>query len=291
MVNNKFSSSWIEMRQAYDMKARSTLLVEYLNTMPNVDNINLLDLYCGSGSFLAWSIKNNINFRKCILIDYDIKHLKQIKKNLKSVITPSQKIRSNTNNLNLIIEDTKEIISNIEIKKDDCQKYKGNYDEFDLISFSAVLDLMSKSTINNLLKKLKRHCTIYFSLCFNGKVKWTPSNAMDKYILSFFNNHQTSDKGFGLALGFKSIEYISKKARDENLEISIKDSPWIIKNLTEEDKIFMKRYILDIKKSLFHMEGMDRTALTIWHKQKKYEIENKKISLYVGHNDILIQKK
>jgi hypothetical protein len=53
----------------------------------------------------------------------------------------------------------------------------------------------------------------------------------------------------------------------------------------------MKRYILDAKKSLFHMEGIDRNILKLWYEQKKYAIENKKISLYVGHNDILIQKK
>jgi hypothetical protein len=114
---------------------------------------------------------------------------------------------------------------------------------------------------------------------------------MDKYILSFFNNHQQSDKGFGLALGPKSIEYISNKANKADLTVTIKNSPWIIKNLSEKDKIFMKRYILDAKKSLFHMEGIDRNILKLWYEQKKYAIENKKISLYVGHNDILIQKK
>jgi hypothetical protein len=150
---------------------------------------------------------------------------------------------------------------------------------------------MSKSTINNLLKKVQSDCPLYLSLCFNGKVKWTPSNTMDKYILSFFNNHQRSDKGFGLSLGSKSIEYISNKAKKADLMVTIKNSPWEIKNLSEKDKIFMKRYILDTKKSLFHMEGIDRNILKLWYEQKRYEIENKKISLYVGHNDILIQQK
>ena len=150
---------------------------------------------------------------------------------------------------------------------------------------------MSKSTINNLLKKVQSDCPLYLSLCFNGKVKWTPSNTMDKYILSFFNNHQRSDKGFGLALGSKSIKYISNKAKKADLMVTIKNSPWEIKNLSEKDKIFMKRYILDTKKSLFHMEGIDRNILKLWYEQKRYEIENKKISLYVGHNDILIQQK
>ena len=47
-MDNKFSLSWIEMRQAYDMQARSGLLIEYLSTVSKTQKINLLDLYCGS---------------------------------------------------------------------------------------------------------------------------------------------------------------------------------------------------------------------------------------------------
>jgi len=155
--------------------------------------------------------------------------------------------------------------------------------------------LKSKYTIqsntNNLDLLIKKNNILYFSLCFNGLVKWTPTNTFDKYILTFFNNHQRSDKGFGNALGYKSIESLRKKAGKLNLNIRVADSPWIIKNKSEKDTVFMKRYLLDIRKSLFHMEGIDKNILRKWYEDKKYDLENKKIRLYVGHNDVLLFKK
>ena len=53
----------------------------------------------------------------------------------------------------------------------------------------------------------------------------------------------------------------------------------------------MNRYLLDIKKSLFHMEGIDRDILRKWYNDKKNDIDKKSIKLYVGHQDILISKK
>jgi hypothetical protein len=94
---------------------------------------------------------------------------------------------------------------------------------------------MSKSSIDIALKKIKRNNILYFSLCFNGLVKWTPTNTFDKYILTFFNNHQRSDKGFGNALGYKSIESLRKKADKLDLNITVADSPWIIKNKSVKD--------------------------------------------------------
>ena len=137
-----------------------------------------------------------------------------------------------------------------------------------MISYSAALDIMSKSSIHSALKRIKKNNVLYFSLCFNGLVRWTPTNTFDKYILTFFNNHQRSDKGFGKALGHKSIEFIRKKAEKLNLKIVVEDSPWIVKNKSYKDKVFMKRYLLDIKKSLFHMEGIDRDILRECYQEK-----------------------
>ena len=279
------------MRVEYDEASRSTVLADHLNKLSKKHEIDLIDLCCGTGSFLMWALNKNISFQNCILVDYDIKLLKSIKSNLRAHLKSKYTIQSNTNNLNLLIKKNSKTISSVSIEKYDCDEYSHKNKTLHVISYSAALDLMSKSSIDIALKKIKKNNILYFSLCFNGLVKWTPTNTFDKYILAFFNNHQRSDKGFGSALGHKSIEFLKKKARDLNLNITVTDSPWIIKNKSEKDTVFIKRYILDIRKSLFHMEGIDKNILRKWYEDKKNDLENKKIKLYVGHNDVLLFKK
>ena len=74
-------------------------------------------------------------------------------------------------------------------------------------------------------------------------------------------------------------------------EIKIADSPWIIHNESSDDITFLKRYVSDIKKSLFHMDGIDRSMLRHWYNHKIDSISNKTIKVQVGHKDLLLYKK
>ena len=130
---------------------------------------------------------------------------------------------------------------------------------------------MSKSSIDICLNKINHYNILFLSLCFDGKVKWKLSHPYDKYIMSYFNKHQSYDKGFGKALGYKSIDYVSKKARELGYEIKIADSPWIIQNESLDD--------------------IDRSMLTHWHNDKIDSITNKSIKVQVGHKDLLLYKK
>ena len=278
------------MRIPYDHAARSHLLIDFLEKHNKENKFDLIDMCSGSGSFLIWSIKRGLFFKKNILIDNDINLLKSVKSNLRKYLKNVSNIKSNTNNMSLTINYKNKDESSVSIMKYDCDNYSIKDSQPYVISYSAAVDLMSKSSIDKSLKLIKDNNILFFSLCFDGSVKWTPSHPYDKYILSFFNNHQQSDKGFGIALGYKSIDYIKKKVNKLGLKIEITNSPWIVRNKLQDDIIFMKRYLLDIKKSLFHMDGIDKTMLRQWYADKHESIECKKVKLLVGHKDILIHK-
>ena len=245
----------------------------------------------GSGSFLIWALKQGLFPKRAILVDNDINLLKSIKSNLRRNFKNTYVIKSNNNNLDLSISDKSQQKSNVSIVKENCDRYKVNDTQPHIISYSAAIDLMSKSSIDICLNKIKHDNILFLSLCFDGKVKWKQSHPYDKYIMFHFNKHQSYDKGFGKALGYKSIDYVNKKANELGYKIKIADSPWIIQNESLDDIIFLKRYVSDIKKSLFHMDGIDRSMLRRWYNDKIDSISNKTIKVQVGHKDLLLYKK
>ena len=290
-MDSKFSKSWINMRIHYDNMARSGILTEFIEKNDLYKNYHLIDMCTGSGSFLIWALKQGLFPNRAILVDNDINLLKSIKSNLRQNFKYIYVINSNNNNLDLTISDKSQQKSNVSIVKENCDTYKVKDTQPHIISYSAAIDLMSKSSIDICLNKIKDDNILFLSLCFDGKVKWKPSHPYDKYIMSYFNKHQSYDKGFGKALGYKSIDYVNKKANELGYKIKIADSPWIIQNESLDDIIFLKRYVSDIKKSLFHMDGIDRSMLRRWYNDKIDSISNKTIKVQVGHKDLLLYKK
>jgi len=290
-MDNKFSRSWINMRIHYDNMARSGILTEFIDKNDLYKNYHMIDMCTGSGSFLIWALKQGLFPDRAILVDNDINLLKSIKSNLRQNFKNIYAIKSNTNNLDLTISDKSQKKFDVSIVKENCDTYEIKDTQPHIISYSAAIDLMSESSIDICLSKIKHENILFLSLCFDGKVKWKPSHPYDKYIMSYFNKHQSYDKGFGKALGYKSIDYVKKKAKELGYKIKIADSPWIIHNESSDDIIFLKRYVLDIKKSLFHMDGIDRPMLRHWYNHKIDSISNKTIKVQVGHKDLLLYKK
>ena len=98
-----FSKSWINMRMQYDDAARSDILINFLRSNTKYDDYNLIDMCSGTGSFLIWLLKNNVTFKKNILIDHDMTLLKSIKSNFRKYLKDKYIVKSNSNNLNLIL--------------------------------------------------------------------------------------------------------------------------------------------------------------------------------------------
>ena len=288
MKQDKFNLSWITQRENYDNNSRSSLLNNFL--IKNKDRINnIIDLGCGTGSFLRWCFKNKIAINKIIMIDHNKKLLNQAPIIFSKYFREKKFLFNKISRRKFEVENTLKT-KNIEIilKEDDISSALQQINQYNLISLSAVADLLSKTFIRKLLNKVSSNKLIYFSICFNGIIKWNPINKFDKYIINNFNRHQKQDKGTGLALGSECAKYIKSYSQKKGYKCLKKDSSWLVKSNKQPDQLFQHQYIKTIIKALKEDDITDKNILKEWHAERTKKIESKKSNLVVKHDDILI---
>ena len=72
----------------------------------------------------------------------------------------------------------------------------------DLVTTSALLDLVSKTWLERLAVKIAaRSIPFYAALSYDGRIELAPLDPLDAAIVAAVNAHQRTDKGFGPALG------------------------------------------------------------------------------------------
>ncbi|MEC9205936.1 MAG: hypothetical protein VYE31_01940 [Pseudomonadota bacterium] len=290
MQKNRFNLTWITNREHYDRESRSNLLGKVLERdLVNIRRV--IDLGCGTGAFLRWCLTQQLFFDEAKLIDYDRKlldsvyvhlksSLKSTKYSIKKVNSREYLIKNSSNNSQemSVIPSKKNILSSLE-----------EINKYDLVSLSSLSDLLSKNTIRKLFSNIGRDKYLYFSLCFDGTIKWYPTNKFDKYIENKFNAHQLQDKGFGIALGKGSLKYIELTAKKKSFACKKKDSSWRINSLTKGDKIFQKKYLDIILKALKKDNITDKNILNLWYINRADKIKSSVSKLVVGHRDIIIK--
>jgi len=289
MQANKFTATWINLRESYDMLSRSDLLQNlYKNNKLNLKKV--IDLGGGNGSFLRWCHYKNIIYDDFLIIDNDEALLKSFYPRTKSYLSTISLSLIKDNMMSYRIQNLKTNKDGfITLKKQDFYKSIDIINDYNLVSFSAVSDLLSKKFIKCLFDKIDKGTNLYFSICFDGRVKWKNKNKHDKYIVSMFNQHQKQEKTTGVALGLNSINFIKNLSKKNDYKIYIADSSWSVDSQDNDSRIFQKAYLNTIYKPLKKFELTDKDILENWLKSKQNDIENKNSNLVVGHKDILIE--
>ena len=289
MQANKFTATWINLRESYDMLSRSDLLQNlYKNNKLNLKKV--IDLGGGNGSFLRWCHYKNIIYDDFLIIDNDEALLKSFYPRTKSYLSTISLSLIKDNMMSYRIQNLKTNKDGfITLKKQDFYKSIDIINDYNLVSFSAVSDLLSKKFIKCLFDKINKGTNLYFSICFDGRVKWKNKDKHDKYIVSMFNQHQKQEKTTGVALGLNSINFIKNLSKKNDYKIYIADSSWSVDSQDNDSRIFQKAYLNTIYKPLKKFELTDKDILENWFKSKQNDIENKNSNLVVGHKDILIE--
>ena len=211
---HEFQNKWLNLRETVDRNSRNKRILYLINKFfKNKKNIRTVDLGSGAGSNYRFLKSRLLNNQYWSFVDISHQSTNYFKKNIKL----SSKIKKT-------IFKIVDLINNLE---------KINFNDYNLVTGSAFLDILPKTWFKNFYKLNLDTAIVYFALNYNGNFKFFPKHKDDKKILNIFNKDQKSDKGIGeVAVGPDCTELINKVFKRSH-KTYVLDSTWdVSKNLS-----------------------------------------------------------
>lgn len=264
MADETFDAAWLSLRQRADHGARSRTLVHALRLEGRRRGwSHLLDLGAGTGSNLRY-ISNRVPWAKeWVLVDHDDDLLAKVR-------APTHTVRVRTVTGDLDVEGLAEV------------------DEADVVTASALLDLVSESWLTS----LRDRCATtgkaaYFALSYDGTVEWhrTSSDAMDALVADAVNEHQRRDKGTGAALGPTATDVARRLFEEAGYRVTVAPSPWTLR--APRDVLLVDALVAGWVEAAAEVRPDAADAIRGWGEAAVRRVRDEGAVVRVGHLDML----
>ncbi|MEP3279751.1 MAG: class I SAM-dependent methyltransferase [Stappiaceae bacterium] len=269
----EFTADWLSVREPEDKAARNAdVLQAVCETFATNDRIRILDVGSGTGSTLRSLVHEISNPQDWILADYDQALLKEAASQSQSLLSQSP---HSARFLTCDLSRSFDILD----------------ERADLISTSAFLDLVSEEWLSSFVSALAdRRLPFYGALSYNGHSVIEPGHAADGAVLSAFNHHQGSDKGFGPALGPNAAERAMTLFEAAGYKVTTGPSNWDSRAGERETSTDFQKLLLSGWAQAADDTGLvEKVVLSQWLTHRLAAIEAKKCRVIVGHQDIFAQ--
>jgi SAM-dependent methyltransferase len=161
------------------------------------------------------------------------------------------------------------------------------FDGADLVTSSALIDLVSEPWLANLAAAAAaRSLPVYIALSYDGRASFSTIDPLDTLIISAVNAHQLGNKGFGPALGPRSIASAQKIFRALGYSLTQGASDWIAE---ATDARFQVELLAGWLQAAREIGDLAPDALDDWFKRRRDAVEAGKLTLSVGHVDFFAQ--
>jgi len=210
-----FSTDWLALREPFDRAAReaSSLDLQELATsaaeaVARGATYRVLDLGCGTGANFRVLAPRLGGAQRWHLIDHDARLLSALPRTMSAWAQTYRFKVKNESDTGLVIEGP-DWQAELSWQKADLVRELDAlpFDGSDLVTASALLDLVSASWLAALLTKVhEAQAALLCSLSVDGRIEWQPAMPTDAQMSKLFAAHQHRDKGFGgPALGAEAV--------------------------------------------------------------------------------------
>jgi hypothetical protein len=255
-----FSLQWLALREPYDRAARNPAVLEAVRAaFADWPAVRVADLGCGTGSTMRAVAPLLPAGQTWRLVDNDIALLETA-----TETTPAMH-EVTTAHFDLA-EDLGRAIA----------------DDTDLVTTSALLDLVSAEWLERLVSSLSvSGRPLYAGLSFDGRVDLTPACRGDAAIIAAVNLHQLTDKGFGPALGPRGGAAAVAALQAEGFVIAQGASDWVF---GPADDAIQREMLAGWAGAAGDM-GIAPGLLDAWLAERRAHVAARRSEMRVGHLD------
>ena len=289
-----FSAEWLALREPVDHRSRNlalqTQVIQFLGQIKAIDpdSIHITDLGSGTGSNLRALAPHFGLKQSWTLVDYDADLLRSARASLiawadsvvsanegKSTLTPSGLIQplTITKNSNTIAIEFQ--YANL------VHDYHAILDKpADLITAAAFFDLVAEPWLAQFCAALTQ--PLYTVLTYDGIEKWSPSEAIDADVLRAFHAHQSTDKGFGIAVGPSGGERLQSLLQTQGFTTVCAPSPWV---MDHHDHALIEQLAIGTARAVREIGTLPNGLVNQWEHTRRNAMQCE-----IGHVDLFAFK-
>jgi SAM-dependent methyltransferase len=202
-------ADWLALREPADAAARSPELVDLLRPSLPAGGALIHDLGCGTGSMARWLAARLDGPQRWVLHDRDDDLL------ARAEADPPGAARDGA-------------AAHVETRRGDITRLDPeDLTGADLITASALLDMMTRSELDRLVATcVKAGCPVLCTLSVIGRVDLAPADPLDSSVGDAFNDHQRRPTPAGRLLGPDAAQAAVDGFARLGHRVVVRESPW-----------------------------------------------------------------
>lgn len=219
---------WLELREPSDVAARSAAVTQALvDAVAGRETVRVLDLGTGTGSNVRYLLPRLPGRQHWVIADRDPGLLALVAaRTARWAASRGLDVRPRADGCSIVAGS---LHCEIEARTTDlCELDDALFAERDVVTASALLDLVSESWLRTLAARCRdTGAAALFALTYNGWSTCSPAEREDDIVRELLNHHQRTDKGLGgIAAGPEAAELAAQCFRDEGFHVATARTDW-----------------------------------------------------------------
>jgi Methyltransferase domain len=259
---SEYSPEWLALREPYDIAARNAVVLDTVaSAFLGRATISIVDLACGTGATLRAVRPHLPSHQSWTLVDHSLALL--------ALASPPPPANVTVTTIAL------DLARDLKLALDG---------PIDLVTTSALLDLVSLAWLDRLIAEVAaRRLPFYGALTYDGRAVAEPVVRHDLELLTGFNLHQRTDKGFGPALGPTAAAHAAKGFEEFGYAVVQGHSDWMF---GPDDRAIQDALFAGWADIGLQTTTLSQDQIAEWLNWRRTYLAQGRSKLQVGHVDI-----